>query len=81
LARLISKAKTTKINIQILELYLKEFNDYLFSLLFDLEKINVVVPEIKNINFWFSEEVQHKLAIIKKFVENIQDENSKDFLR
>ena len=81
LARLIAKTKTTKINIQVLELYLKEFNDYIFSLLFDFEKINVVVPTIKNIDFWFSDEVQHKLAIIKTFIENIQDDNSKDFFK
>ena len=81
LARLIAKTKTSKTNIQILELYLKEFNDYLFSLLFDFEKINVVVPAIKNIDFWFSDEVQHKLAILKIFIENIQDESSQDFFK
>ena len=81
LARLISKTKTTKINIQILDLYLKEFNNYIFSLLFDFQNISVVVPEIKNIGFWFSETVQQKLAIIKNFIENIQDENSKDFFK
>lgn len=79
LARLIATTKTAKTNIQVLELYFKEFNDYMFSLLFDLKKKNVVVPEIKNIDFWFSAEVKHKLAIIKEFIENIQDKNTKDF--
>ena len=31
LARLIAKTKTTKINVQLLDLYLNDFSDYIFS--------------------------------------------------
>jgi tRNA G10 N-methylase Trm11 len=81
LARLIAKAKTAKINLQVLDLYLKDFNDYSFNLIFDLHRISVVIPEIKNIDFWFDKTVQEKLAIIKTFIDKIEDENVSNFFK
>ena len=79
LARLIAKTKTTKIELQILDLYLKEFNDFSFSLNFGINKPNVVIPNFKNIDFWFPKEIQEKLAIAKQFIDNIKYENVKNF--
>ena len=79
LARLIAKAKTTKIELQILDLYLKEFNDFGFSLNFGQHKFNVVAPTFKNIDFWFSAKVKEKLAILKEFIANIADVNARYF--
>ncbi len=81
LARLISKAKTTKINLQVLDLYLKDFSDYLFSIMFDIKKINTVIPNIKNIDYWFSQSVQEKLALLKDFIRNISDSAISDFFK
>lgn len=79
LAGLIAEAKTTTMDLQILDLYLKEFSDFLFSLNFGIKKINVVVPEFKNIAFWFKGETREKLATIKFFIDNIKDERVKKF--
>jgi len=81
LARLIAKTKTAKINLQVLDLYLKDFNDYSFNLIFDLHRISVVIPEIKNIDFWFDKTVQEKLAHIKTFIDRIEDENVSNFFK
>jgi tRNA G10 N-methylase Trm11 len=81
LARLIAKTKTAKINLQVLDLYLKDFNDYAFNLIFDLHRVSVVIPEIKNIDFWFDKTVQEKLAIIKTFIDKIEDENVSNFFK
>jgi site-specific DNA-methyltransferase (cytosine-N4-specific) len=81
LARLIAKTKTAKINLQVLDLYLKDFNDYSFNLIFDLHRVSVVIPEIKNIDFWFDKTVQEKLAIIKTFIDKIEDENVSNFFK
>lgn len=81
LARLIAKAKTTKINLQVLDLYLKDFNDYSFNLIFDLHRISVVILEIKNIDFWFDKTVQEKLAVIKNFIDEIEDESIRIFFK
>ncbi len=79
MARLIAEAKTTLIELQILDLYLKEFNDFLFSLMFNINKPNIIAPNFNNIDFWFKEEVKEKLAIIKSFISNIKDEKIKKF--
>ncbi|MBF0378387.1 MAG: DNA methyltransferase [Desulfamplus sp.] len=79
MARLIAEAKTTLIELQILDLYLKEFNDFLFSLVFGIQKPNIVMTNFKNIDFWFTKEVKEKLAVIKWFINSIKDENIKKF--
>lgn len=58
LARLIAMTKTTKIDIQVLDLFLQDFINYFFSINFHLDRIkSVVIPEIKNLDFWFSKTV------------------------
>ena len=79
LARLIAKTKTSIIDIQILDLYLKEFNELFFSIQFGITKPNIILPKFKNIDFWFSKTVQEKLAIIKQFIDKISIENIQNF--
>lgn len=81
LARLIAATKTTKINLQLLDLYLKDFNDYCFSLLFDIGNKSVVIPNIKNIDYWFDKKIQEKLAFIKAFIHNIEDVKIANFFK
>lgn len=79
LARLIAETKTSKIELHILDLYLKEFNDFLFSLTFGINKLDMILPDFKNIDFWFKKEVKEKLATIKHFIGNIKDVKVKNF--
>ena len=80
LARLISKAKTSVIKPQTLELLIKDFYDYLFQFRFDFsKKESVVKPTFQNIDYWFSKNVTTDLAVVKQYIDNIQDLNAKDF--
>jgi len=80
LARLIAKAKTTPINIQTLDLYLKDFNDWIFSLRFGIKKNNsFIIPKFNNIDYWFTKDVQIKLAILKHYIDNIDNEQIRKF--
>ncbi len=79
LARLIARTKTTRINQQVLDLYLKEFNDFSFSVSFGVDKPAVVLPTFKNIDYWFDESIQEKLAIVKYFIQHIDDPEIRDF--
>jgi len=82
LARLIAIAKTTKIDIQILDLFLYDFMNYFFSINFQIERIkSVVIPEIRNIDFWFSKGVQQKLSVLLKYIENINDISVGNFFK
>jgi tRNA G10 N-methylase Trm11 len=44
-------------------------------------KVSIVIPQIKNIDFWFDKTVQEKLAIIKTFIDKIEDENVRNFFK
>ncbi len=82
LAQLIASAKTTIINLQTLDLYLKDFNDKIFNIRFRIDKLDsVVVPEFKNIDYWFTADVKKKLAYIKKYINNIKDSRVKQFFK
>ena len=82
LARLIATTKTTKIDIQVLNLFLHDFMNYFFSINFQIEKVkSVIVPEIKNIDFWFSKTVQQKLGVLLCYIENINDVSIKNFFK
>jgi site-specific DNA-methyltransferase (cytosine-N4-specific) len=81
LARLIAITKTAHINVQILDLYLKDFNNFAFSLMFDFSQSSIVIPKIYNIDFWFDRTVQEKLSIVKHFIDKIEDENVRNFFK
>jgi len=82
LARLISKTKTTSIEIQALDLFIKDFYDYLFEFRFGfIKKDSVVAPKFSNINFWFAKPVISDLAVLKNYVDNLKDEAVKDFFK
>jgi len=74
LARLIAKTKTTPIEKKILDSSLNDFNDKFFQYRFGINKIDsIVLPTFKNIDYWFTKDVQEKLALLKEFIRNIED--------
>jgi len=83
LARLIAKVKTTPIQIQTLDLHLKEFYDFLFSFRFGFRKKDseIIVPSFSNIDFWFSRSVKKDLSIISKFINQIENTEIKEFFK
>ena len=59
LARLIATAKTTPINIHILDKYLQDFSNWVFSSRYGvLNDSPYAIPNVGNIDYWFSTEVQ-----------------------
>lgn len=81
LARLIAKTKTTILDIQLLDLYLRDFNDMIFAYRFGVKNNlnSIVLPNFDNINFWFNKSSKIKLAFIKSFIDNIKQEDIKNF--
>jgi 16S rRNA G966 N2-methylase RsmD len=80
LAVLISKVKFTKINMKELqETKFKVRND-IFEFLKNENNLELIrFPNITNMDFWFSRNVSVNLAVIKKFIYNIKNENIRDF--
>ncbi len=81
LARLIAKTKTTPIRQQILDLYLKNFSEFVFKARLEGEPSVLLLPNFKNIEFWFQPEVIRKLAYLKKYIWQIDNEGVRDFFK
>lgn len=81
LACLIAKAKTTVINLQTLDLYLKNFNDFLFAARFNDVKAEIELPVFPNLDFWFGASVQQDLAIVKKYIAAITEIDVRNFFK
>ena len=81
LARLIAKVKTTPIDLNILDAQLKDFNDYIFPIRLGVKKPNPTIPKFRNIDYWFKKDVQYKLAVIKEYIDNIENDDIRDFFK
>jgi site-specific DNA-methyltransferase (cytosine-N4-specific) len=80
LARLITSVKTTPIEIQSLELHLRDFYEYLFQFRYNVSsRDSVVAPSFPRIDFWFSRSVKQHLAVIKEYVDRIENQPIKAF--
>lgn len=75
LARLISKSKVTKVNINNIKSLFRDFEKYIIS----DNNIDLKKPNINNIDFWFKEKQINDLLSIKYFIDEIKDEDEKDF--
>ncbi len=81
LARLIAKVKTTPIPLKSLDLYLKDFNDFVFLIKLNSKNIEVKIPNFPNIDYWFKKETQYSLAIIKDYIDKIDDVDIQDYFK
>lgn len=78
LGRLISKVKTTPIN----PIDLDKKIECLFKIIKKTRqnrKSNPSIPEFKNIDLWFSESAKNGLGKIKASIEQLEDDDCKDF--
>ncbi|UTW66374.1 DNA methyltransferase [bacterium SCSIO 12643] len=82
LARLLAKVKTTPIEIQTLKFHLHDFDQYLFRFRFGFDGADsIIAPSFPRIDFWFSKDVKQKLAVIKKYVDRIENNDISDFFK
>jgi hypothetical protein len=80
LAVLIAKTKTTALDLQTLELYLKDFNEKVFQWRFSNSiGCSQNVPTFNNIDFWFNPSTKHKLTRIKDYIDAINNADIRDF--
>lgn len=83
LAILICKVKFTKINIDKL---IDEYNDIKYKV-YNSEYVNSIknelkdyIPVFKNIDYWYSENIKIKLALLKYIISRIKNTNIKNFI-
>lgn len=74
LAVLITKVKFTKILIDKLIRAKDALSNFLYKVNFFPNLVeNVPIPNVTNINYWFSEEVIHKLAVLRYAIDKIDE--------
>lgn len=78
LARLISKVKTTPVDVERLDLEIEKFVAFGLNATMS-PQANVELPDIPNIDYWFGKQVQMYLALIRSYVNRIADEHVADF--
>lgn len=81
LACLIAKTKTTVLNLQTLDLYLKDFNNFQFAKRFGCESKQIEIPDFPNIDFWFGENVKFDLGQIKYYISEITGSEIQNFFK
>lgn len=78
-AVLLTKAKFTKIDVEEAREVRKDLRNNIFEFLKDENNLNKLpIPNVTNIDYWFSKEVAQNLNVIKHFIYQIKNENIKN---
>ena len=81
LVRLIATAKSTPICLSTLDKTLSELNEDLFQIEFREDKVpDAPIPDILNLEYWFSEKVIKSLAYLRNWVSKVEDEAVQNFI-
>ena len=80
LVRLIAAAKTTPIALQVLERALKDLNNAIFQVEFFGTVPPTPIPNVLNLDYWFSKEVTKCLSFLRNFINAVEDEAVRNFL-
>ena len=79
LVRLIATAKTTPISLEVLERYSQDLMDAIFEVGFSDDVPSAPVPDVLNLEYWFSEEVTRRLAFLRDRINAVEDESVRNF--
>lgn len=74
LARLIARVKSTPVNLSDLDNEIKRFKNM-------VPRLDIHIPEIPNIDFWFSPEIQRDLAGIRHYIDQITNKKIAEVFR
>lgn len=74
LARLIARVKTTPVSMDVLDRAIARFSSMKF-------RTDLLIPEVQNIDYWFSQEAQHDLAAILRYINDVTDTRIADVFR
>ena len=81
LVRLIATTKSTPICLSNLDETLNRLNDHLFQVEFREGKIpDAPIPDILNLEYWFSEESIKYLAYLRDWINKVEDETVRNFI-
>ncbi len=79
LARLLSKVKTTPLDLELLPKEVNAIREFLKTQMGDNRKNKFEVPHFPNLNYWFDSHVIQDLAHLQHYILNIADSAIRDF--
>ena len=80
LVRLIAAAKTTPIDLRMLDLALRRLDDAIFRAAFAKNIPSTPVPDVLNLEYWFSKDATKCLSFIRNYIVSVEDEVIRNFL-
>ena len=79
LARLIATAKTTVVPLQALDHHLEDLNNYIFKTEFTGNTPEVSIPDVLNLEYWFSKEVMKLLLFLREYIISVKNDAIRNF--
>ena len=79
LARLIATAKTTVVPLKALDHHLEDLNNYIFKTGFTGNTPEVSIPDVLNLEYWFSKEVMNFLLFLREYIISVKNEAVRNF--
>ena len=79
LVRLVAMAKTSPIPLQILDLQLQDLDNTIFQVEFSKHVPYTSVPDVLNLDYWFSKDVTRCLSFLRDYIHAIKDEAIRNF--
>ena len=79
LVRLIATAKTTPIPLDALERYSQDLIDAIFKVGFSEDVLSAPIPDVLNLEYWFSEDVTQRLSFLRDRINAVEDEAVRHF--
>lgn len=82
LVRLIATAKVTPISLKALDSEVNRLNDSFFDIEFGTTTIpDAPIPDVPNLDYWFSDEVKKHLAYLLYQISKVEDEPVRNFMK
>ena len=82
LVRMIATSKVTSIPLKSLENEISRLNDAFFDIEFGTTKIpEVLIPDIPNLDYWFSDEVKKHLAYLLCQIDKVEEKPIQNFMK
>ena len=79
LVRLIATAKTTPISLQTLDCCSQDLRDAIFQVEFSEDVPSAPIPDVLNLDYWFSEDVTKRLSFLRDRINAIADAPIRNF--
>jgi len=81
LAYLLSKVKTTKIDLKFLDHEINKITNFIIENIYKKDKSLSLIPDFPNKNEWYAPKTLYQLGIVNKYISSMKNKNVQDFFK